>query len=234
MASSEVGVAIVALVVSLIALLVAAGQLSHQYLSTAEGYRRCRKEVIGPWAARTHRRWLWSEFRYETTSTTPQLDLLSAVQYRGKKTKFRGTDRGPYHVVADIEFMRQLHLLETWWRVGYDGKCCAAPEPNNLSLKRRDPQGPLGFQVDAVPSFDDYMASMQEYQPTDVFIVYRTLSWDFMPSDVECTTDSLRASGNGHSISSTVVRGLGIVIQYSPRHGSPKSSSMSRGAQSWK
>lgn len=70
-------VALVALVVSLIALFIALGQLAQQLLGTAEGYRRCAKQVIDPWHRLRWRHWIWSEFRYETHFVTPQLYLAA-------------------------------------------------------------------------------------------------------------------------------------------------------------
>ena len=89
-------VADVALVVSLIALVVALGQISQQFLGTAEGYRRCKAEVIGAWAARTHRKWHWYEFRYETKYTVPEIDLLTPQQYYDAFQRFQRRKKGPY------------------------------------------------------------------------------------------------------------------------------------------
>lgn len=47
MASDEINVAIVALIISLIALVVTISQLLAQSFATAEGSRRCSKAVIG-------------------------------------------------------------------------------------------------------------------------------------------------------------------------------------------
>lgn len=66
----------VALVVALVALIVALGQLLGQYFSTADGYRRCQPSVMGPWARYTRLRWRWSQFRFETFFTTPQILLM--------------------------------------------------------------------------------------------------------------------------------------------------------------
>jgi hypothetical protein len=71
-------VAIVALVVSLVALVLATGQALQQFLGTAEGYRRCARAVIGPWHRLRWRHFVWAEFRYETHYVTPEFMLLSA------------------------------------------------------------------------------------------------------------------------------------------------------------
>jgi hypothetical protein len=69
-------VAIVALVVSLVALLIAAGQLLQQYFGTADGYRRCQKSVMGRrWGAMTKLHFRWREFRFETLYCVPRISV---------------------------------------------------------------------------------------------------------------------------------------------------------------
>ena len=90
MADSD-SLSIVALVISLIALIVAFGQITQMFLGTAEGYRRCKREVIGAWALQTHRKWHWYEFRLETRFTVPDIDLKSIDQlFNGQ---LQGLDR---------------------------------------------------------------------------------------------------------------------------------------------
>lgn len=74
-------IAVVALVVSLVALLIALAQLSQQLLGTADGYRRCASSIIGIWAQRRHRKFLWSEFRFETQFVTPQIVLVTPAAF---------------------------------------------------------------------------------------------------------------------------------------------------------
>ena len=92
-------VAIVALVVSLIALFITFIQLLHSLFGTAEGYRRCAESVIGVWHE-TRRRYrcvstvssfpglfhdrypiIW-ELRFETRYITPQIALFSPDEFR--------------------------------------------------------------------------------------------------------------------------------------------------------
>lgn len=68
-------ISVVALVVSLVALIIALGQIAQQLLGTAEGYRRCSSLVIGPWDRLRWRHWVWSEFRYETHFVCPELSF---------------------------------------------------------------------------------------------------------------------------------------------------------------
>lgn len=70
-----------ALLVSLIALVVAFLQLCQQYFATADGYRNCAESVIGPWHRTRHRRFVPSEFRFETVYDAPLIRLLSKSEY---------------------------------------------------------------------------------------------------------------------------------------------------------
>lgn len=73
----EENVAIVALLVSLVALIVTASQLLLQLFNSADGYRRCGASVIDVWHRKRHRKWKWSEFRFETRYVTPQIVLVT-------------------------------------------------------------------------------------------------------------------------------------------------------------
>lgn len=66
-----------ALLVSLIALVVAFLQLCQQYFATADGYRNCAESVIGPWHRTRRRRFVPSEFRFETIYDAPLIRLSS-------------------------------------------------------------------------------------------------------------------------------------------------------------
>jgi hypothetical protein len=59
MAVNEVTVATAALVIAVVALLIAFGQLIQQLFSTADGYRRCQSSVIGDWWQLVRLRFRW-------------------------------------------------------------------------------------------------------------------------------------------------------------------------------
>lgn len=69
---------IVAIVIAVIAFFVTTAQLLQTLFDTADGYRRCQSSVIGEvWASKTKRRFLWSEFRFETIFSTPDIRIQS-------------------------------------------------------------------------------------------------------------------------------------------------------------
>ena len=71
-------VAILALIISLVALLATSGQLLQQYFATADGYRRCQPSVMGLWGHRTKLKWRWRQFRFETIYYVPSISVNMA------------------------------------------------------------------------------------------------------------------------------------------------------------
>ena len=67
--------ALTALIISLVALVVAVGQILQQYVATADGYRRCLPSVMGRWGTKSERRWRPMEFRFETIYYVPSISV---------------------------------------------------------------------------------------------------------------------------------------------------------------
>ncbi|KAL8962019.1 MAG: hypothetical protein Q9183_005217, partial [Haloplaca sp. 2 TL-2023] len=74
--AQETQIAAAALAIALCALAIATTQLCGQMLATADGYRRCQPSVMGAWAQYTKLRWKWSQMRFETLYTTPEIFLF--------------------------------------------------------------------------------------------------------------------------------------------------------------
>ncbi|KAH8665745.1 hypothetical protein BGZ60DRAFT_470463 [Tricladium varicosporioides] len=72
-----------ALIVSLVALVTTVMQVLQQYFSSAEGYRRCAKSVMGEWALGTHRRLRAREFRVEVIFETPVIFVAAPTNKKG-------------------------------------------------------------------------------------------------------------------------------------------------------
>jgi hypothetical protein len=194
-----------ALTVSLIALVIALGQFLLSIFGTAEGYRRCRKEVIGAWAACTKRRWLLYEFRFETRFVTPEIDLLTPSTVKEKICK---GGKGPYYLVNEdpknatdeirgtvgpkdedfrdnellvtwIPFLRAIHDAHYSWR--------AAPRsiPSNTPTEAEIEQDSGSEEKsDADDGSRPRAKRRLPLQPTDIVITYKGMSWDFMPPEV--------------------------------------------------
>lgn len=64
---------VAALAVSLLALTYSTAALLGQYLAAADGYRRSRPSVLGPWAKLARSRWNWTQFRFERLFVVPEI-----------------------------------------------------------------------------------------------------------------------------------------------------------------
>ncbi|KAK0619578.1 hypothetical protein B0T14DRAFT_566413 [Immersiella caudata] len=80
---TELFIAVAALVLSVLAFVVSILQALQQYYSSARGYSSCGPTVIGKWAAFRHRRFLWSEFRFEVEFLTPVIFIARPSNTRG-------------------------------------------------------------------------------------------------------------------------------------------------------
>ena len=226
MPSEQDNTALAAIIIAIIAFFVTTGQLLQQIFGTAVGYRHCQSSVIGDWATLTRRKWRWSEFRFETRFTTPNIRLFEVADgtrletvrlITGELESRRRTyvtsisnpddDEGGDQV-GWLALLDQLHVLQS----GYD------PEeirPYGVSDRQRG-----GIYCPA--------------------ITVRERSWDFMPLDIirPVATSTvgdiialahrlgmgwedlrpgdgiMRAEGGGKSIVSTAVRGFGILLQF--------------------
>jgi hypothetical protein len=70
-ADPEVIVAVVALIVSLVALAATFMQVMQQYYASAAGYAQCNEKVMGKWALTKTRRFSWDELRFEVEFEAP-------------------------------------------------------------------------------------------------------------------------------------------------------------------
>ncbi|EPE36284.1 hypothetical protein GLAREA_05622 [Glarea lozoyensis ATCC 20868] len=104
-------VALVALLISLIALFTAAGQLLQQYFATAEGYRRCQRSVMGEfWGSRTMLKWKWREFRFETIYYVPKLSINLFYAHDALEKKANNKIWGGYSINQNLD-PRKTYLL---------------------------------------------------------------------------------------------------------------------------
>ncbi|KAL0938243.1 modin [Colletotrichum truncatum] len=82
-AIASMALAIVALAVSLVALVGTLGQLCQQYLATAVGYSNCGERVMGPWAKYTKLRFRPWELRFEVVFEAPVFFLCQPTNRMG-------------------------------------------------------------------------------------------------------------------------------------------------------
>ncbi|KAI9882996.1 MAG: hypothetical protein M1823_005237 [Watsoniomyces obsoletus] len=241
---AETYVAITALVLALCSLVVTTGQLLGQYFATAEGLRRCQPSVMGPWAQRTRLRWRWSQFRFEILFTTPEIYLHSffAVNQHDHGGKCRtmrhalggsmlegakwitGSHDSEINTMVKsplfpgpsddhvcwLQLLGHLHQVERQldqhgvYRSTYGGS----------HINPRTKVGPaLEFRERSWDFMSpDMVRPHASTNVSDLAVLARRLGmiWtDFRPED-----GVLRAEGNGHMLTSTVARSVGIVVQY--------------------
>jgi hypothetical protein len=238
---AEVRVSVIALVVSLVALVATTGQLLQQYFATADGYRRCQSSVMGAWGKKTRLRWRWRQFRFETLYSTPEIFM---------------TDM--FYPICSAEYLLGLNDMEL-------NKLWSAPGPNNYgrlagesrsngdlvgwlellsqmhrsthkSLSPAKTKDDVNREIKLVNAHQQFHSDYRRIPAIEV--VER--SWDFQPPDVsrplaKTTLSTLavmarrmgmrwkvfrpedgimHAEGGGHVLTSTVVRTLGLVVQY--------------------
>lgn len=227
---SELSVAVAALIVALVALFTALGQLLQAYLATADGYRRCQDSVMGLWAKETKLRWRWAEFRFETTFVIPRIIYRSpmGLPKDGIVDGEVALTNTPENLAASMTFPG-WDDRKAWSYYNSDNFCCWVALLAHLH--RQGGNIVADFMQHAGPRTTTVSL------PTVQFI---RKSWDFMPPDVvrpmASTTvsdiavmakrlgmiwktfdpgESMRAEGNGHVFTSSIARSLGIILQYS-------------------
>lgn len=72
---TDISVNVITLLSALVALILLSRQLFGQNFAPAERFRRGQSSAMGPWAKRTRLQWRWSQFRFETLYTTPEIVL---------------------------------------------------------------------------------------------------------------------------------------------------------------
>ncbi|KAJ5377527.1 uncharacterized protein N7496_004936 [Penicillium cataractarum] len=248
MAGADTRLAASALAIALVALLIALCQLLQQYFATADGYRRCQKRVMGPWASRTRLHFRKSEFRFETLFTTPEI-YLTGDGAPGKFGEFiidgspesRRRTFTPTHAFQSEVYTRGLPAWNRAWSSHTgdahpgsgrfnDDVVCWLPFLywiHNTSEAAMPPEQrhtfgpPLRVRIPALVfrerSWDfqppDVVRPFAKSTVSDIAIIARRMGmkWkDFRPAD-----GIMRAEGHSHIITSTVIRSLGILLQYS-------------------
>ncbi|KAM0227964.1 hypothetical protein ACHAPO_011090 [Fusarium lateritium] len=81
--NTELLVAVVALVISVLAFVIAILQALQQYLATATGFSSCSEAVIGKWSQFARRQMVWSEFRFEVQFEAPVIFVAKPSNTRG-------------------------------------------------------------------------------------------------------------------------------------------------------
>lgn len=232
-----------ALVVALVALFTTMSQVLAQLFATADGYRRCQESVMGPWATLTRRRFRWSEMRFETRYTTPRFGLFKTVlgDMSSYPVEDSGTGAISFHRVLPTR--ENHYRLDGSYRsihatfIGQASrKYSVSTEQVSWVMFLEALHCNSRFTYRGLGEFQTDMGD-QPFSMYDVTIEER--SWDFMPAEVirplavvsvsdiaiiarrlgmkwrqfDLVDSNLRAEGNGYTITSTLVRSVGIVLE---------------------
>lgn len=237
-------IAIVALVTSIGAMVIAILQALQQYVSSAEGYRRCADSVMGPWSTGTRRRFLAAELRFEVIFETPVIFLAPPTNTRGPIPK-----RKIHYLDGTPESYQKTRVLEPEEQKTVDEKALARVHTaddekaswvillSSLQLEERNSR-----------SWDvkNHTTARGKKHPEPTYTLAVGLqskkrSWDFMPDSVtkpyatstishviemvallgmywksfDQMTWNVRAEGNGFIVTSTEVRNLGMMLNFS-------------------
>ena len=210
--SGETSLGAAALVIALVALAISTGQLLQQIFSTAEGYRRCQPSVLGPWAKYTRLRWRWSQFRFEVIYTTPRIELVMLPFNRTTVRKWPTVMPESPKLTSDAaEFASWILLLASLSR------------STDESLTRLSRQTKTVEDILTVASLTSVERSW-DFIPPDVsrpmalttihcicvIAIRLGMTW----KDVRPTEGVMTAEGNGYTITSSLVRGVGLVLSF--------------------
>ena len=243
MSNEQDNTAVVAIVIALIAFFVTTAQLLQALFGTAEGYRRCQPSVIGGWATKTRRRWRWSEFRFETLFTAPYIHLAFLDEtYQGHVGVFiEGNEASRRRTYSEETLLSGTARLRSY--DGYletEDDLVSWLSLLNMLHYLQSSYFRLAAYGDVQQSRSRFPSQALDGRMTCPAVTFRTRSWDFMPPDVvrpfatsnvgdmialahrlgmrwkEIRPDDgiMRAEGTGQSITSTTVRGFGLLLQY--------------------
>lgn len=202
---SDTTISVVALAVALVALVTTVSQVLGQFLATADGYRRCQSSVMGRWARLTHRKFRWSEMRFETLYTTPQFGLFPYTpgQSMSKETDAYGTKethyqldgsawskeatycettRGPHPVggTENVSWLRFIEALHTNSRESL--KLLGVSFDDAASKKELRNRATSVAQERILEDISRHAFGSQGYLIPDLKLQQR--SWDFVPPEV--------------------------------------------------
>ncbi|KAL9027040.1 MAG: hypothetical protein Q9196_004381 [Gyalolechia fulgens] len=236
-----------ALAIALTALAIAIAQLLGQLFATADGYRRCQPSVMGAWAKHTRLRWKWSQMRFETLFTTPEIFLwtsssvVNATSGQPKtnwEMKWIGdlpgvTDHTAFGTVECLDFELANPSLENRTR---QELACWLPFLSSIRSNERvfqlsqSCEESIRYHSHRPPACRSVRKSWDFMAPEllrplavtnigDIAVIVQRLGmkWQAFCPEV----GEMRAEGNGHIIYSTLVRSIGPILHYAHENVSP-------------
>ncbi|PNY26095.1 Uncharacterized protein TCAP_03979, partial [Tolypocladium capitatum] len=198
--SDELFVAVVALIVSVIALSATFMQVLQQYYASASGYSQCNEKVMGKWAKSKSRRFSWEEFRFEVHFDVPvifvsppnnksgpihgadiffldgtqkSLDATMTTSEMDPRKEYERKSINERIHTADHERASWLVLLYAVQRMEDKSREWQQDQYNELG-----PQAPERYGLPPAPP------SLQESHTLTVALQRKRKSWDTMPASI--------------------------------------------------
>lgn len=238
MAGEENNFSIVAIAIALIAFLITFAQFLLQASSTVGvGRRRCQPSVLGQWAKTRRYKWVWAELRWKITFQTPRFHLCSFHSASEDRPSFliTGDDRSGAMThsnkvdtlndevnerrgVSWIALLDQLHELQS-----LSQSVAASEVPTRRVLRGgRLTQGEGDFSR-TCPAITSHVQSWDSMPPDlvrpvasstvgDMIIIVHRLGMSWI--ELRPGEGIMRAEGNGQSMVSISVGGLGTLLKY--------------------
>lgn len=198
--SDELFVAVVALIVSVVALSATFMQVLQQYYASASGYSQCNEKVMGKWAKSRSRRFSWEELRFEVHFDAPvifvsppnnesgpihgadiffldgtqkSLDATMTTSEMDPRKEYEQKSVKERIHTADHERASWLILLYAVQRMEDKSRIWQQEQYNDLG-----PQAPEKYGLPPAPP------SLQESHTLTVALQRKRKSWDTMPTSV--------------------------------------------------
>ena len=188
-------ISVVALIISLVALILTLLQVAQQFVATASDYRHCSKRTVGGWSRRSSRRLVWNELRFEVLFTTPiiSIDILPSGSMAGRDIYAVPTTRSDTQTTLTSE-KAQVSATST----DLLSSLSNSVPPSGAQYIFHTPEGNQTYTSSQVPWFLDLKGTRPEAKCTwlsllnDVAITHlqvdineRLLSYDFMPDGIK-------------------------------------------------
>ena len=223
--ASDTTISTIALAVALVALLTTLSQVIGQFLATADGYRRCRPSVMGGWAKLTRRRFRWSELRFETLYTTPTFGMEVYRPSRRSNTPgftfVDATSKSYHDSYSDHTFKLVGTETVSWVHMILTLQAHASTLTKEIHHSQLEYDCTMPAIWPAINSWDfvppEVVRPLARSSISDVAILVRRLGMEWKQFDP--SEGTLKAEGNGYTMSSTTVRTIGTVLQFISRKG---------------
>ncbi|CAJ0551330.1 Ff.00g112600.m01.CDS01 [Fusarium sp. VM40] len=204
-ADPEVVVALVALLVSLVALAATFMQVMQQYYASAAGYAECNEKVMGKWALTKTRRFTWDELRFEVEFEAPVIFVSPPDNKHGPireaeiyfldgspqslDNTWSELDINPREEYANMTKRERIHtadneraswtiLLSAVQRMEHESETWQKGEYENMHKNVGPPSALTPHDLPMVPP------TLYEAHTLTVALQRKRKSWDTMPATV--------------------------------------------------